>query len=99
MSIESPPSKPDADSPSQLRHVLERAGLLAPNVSTTEIEAIEDPLAGPLLSREEREILANAEQARASRFFGIRALQIAYDWITSDEPNMSNGDTRLDVPA
>jgi hypothetical protein len=98
MSINSEPTDPDPETAGRLREIFERAGLLRRHVSTADFEAVEGPLAGPLLSKPEREILRDAQHERASRFFGIRPLQAFWDWFTSDDPNISDGETGLNVP-
>ena len=95
MSINSEPTNSDPETAGRVREIFERAGLLRRHVSTADFEAIEDPLAGPLLTKPERDILLAAQQESAARFFGIRPFQAFWDWFTSDGPNMSDGETTL----
>lgn len=63
-------------------------------MSTTEFETI-DPLGGILHPNWENR--KRQEEAEANRFFLRRYLNQLVQWIKLDEPNLTTGDTRLDV--
>jgi hypothetical protein len=63
-------------------------------VTTTDFEAI-DPLGGVLHPSWERH--QAEEEAQARQFILRRGLRRLLAWWRSDEPNLTTGDTRLDV--
>jgi hypothetical protein len=96
MSIESRPyqEEPETKRSSGWKGFFQRLGIGGPPVSTTDFEAI-DPLGGILHPNYENRM--RQEAAEAKRFFLRRWFKQFVDWVRLDEPNLTTGDTRLDV--